>query len=118
MEPDAVVYKHNLVRKPSLYQRISNAFFGRRTDSIERPPPNPSLVAVQRTDQHATIQHTRELLLRTSIGSNAWLSALIGFATYGKQNDIPVTEFEIMREAFAPVEELPMLKKMRSGEIE
>lgn len=116
MDPNAIVNRLH-VRKPSLYTRISNAFFGKRQEFIVKPPPSETHLSVApKNDHHETTIRTRDLLLRTSIGSNAWQSALIAFATYGKQDDLAVPDFEIMREAFAPVEAHPMLTKSRTAE--
>jgi hypothetical protein len=117
MEPDAAgVGSH--ARKPSFYQRISNAIFGKKTEAVPVSPPTiplskPASLTSEGLEAH---QYTQELLLRTSVGSSAWQSALIAFASYSKQEDLGVPEFEIMREAFTPVEEHPMLKKLRTDE--
>jgi hypothetical protein len=117
MEADAAgVSSH--ARKLSFYQRISNAFFGKKTEAVPISPPitTPSKPASLSREQLEAHQHTQELILRTSVGSSPWQTALIAFASFNKQEDLGVTEFEVIREAFAPVEEHPMLKKLRISE--
>jgi hypothetical protein len=105
-----------LTRKPSLYKRFSDAIFGKRPEVRTLPASTGPISGQIKGENPEFLRRTQEKVIRSSIGSNAWQDALIEFATYARQNDFAVPEFEISREAFAPVEEPPMPRKSRTDD--
>lgn len=103
-------------KKPSLYKRFSDAIFGKRPEIRTLPASTGAMSGQIKGESPEFLRQIQEKVIRSSIGSNAWQDALIEFATYARQNDLAVPEFEISRKAFAPVEEPPMPRKSRTDD--